>query len=104
MHLNWKHNHFLVALVERMVTPILVIAVASAGFNLFPLSGSLPTVRNRSFYIAVLAVGIYSAAKAVLILLNHRIEAVKDVKAFLTPLSLWSVSSLALLPNEINAF
>jgi hypothetical protein len=25
----WKHKHFLVALVERMVTPILVIAVVA---------------------------------------------------------------------------
>ena len=53
MHLNWKHKHFLVTLVERMITPILVIAVVSAGFNLFPLSGRLLTVLNRSFYIAV---------------------------------------------------
>jgi len=37
MQLNWKYKHFLVALVERMITPILVIAVVSAGFNLFPL-------------------------------------------------------------------
>jgi hypothetical protein len=37
LHLNWKHKHFLVALVERMITPILAIAVVSAGFNFFPL-------------------------------------------------------------------
>jgi len=59
MLLNWRHKHFLVALVERMITPILVIAVVSAGFNLFPLSGRLLTVLNRSFYVAVLAIGIY---------------------------------------------
>ena len=27
MHLNWKYKHFLIALVERMITPILVIAL-----------------------------------------------------------------------------
>jgi hypothetical protein len=47
IHLKWKHKHFLVALIERMITPILVIAVVSAGFNLFPLSGRLLTVLNR---------------------------------------------------------
>jgi hypothetical protein len=74
MHLNCKYKHFLVALVERMITPILVIAVVSAGFNLFPLSGRLLTVLNRSFYVAILAIGIYCVAKAVLILLNQWIE------------------------------
>ena len=51
-HLHWKHTQFLVALVERMITPILVIADVSAGFNLFPLSGRLLTVLDRSFYVA----------------------------------------------------
>src|SRR5215472_5852007 len=73
-HLNWKHTPFLVALVERMITPILLIAVVSAAFNLFPLSGRLLTVLNRSFYVAVLAIGIYCVAKAVLILLNQWID------------------------------
>ena len=36
-HLNWKHTRFLVALAERMITPILLIAVVSGTFNLFPL-------------------------------------------------------------------
>jgi hypothetical protein len=43
-----------------MITPILVIAVVSAAFNLFPLSGRLLTVLDRSFYVAVLAIGIYA--------------------------------------------
>jgi small-conductance mechanosensitive channel len=85
MHLNWKHKHFLVALVERMITPILVIAVVSAGFNLFPLSGRLLTVLNRSFYIAVLAIGIYCVAKAVLILLNQWIESSEGRESFREP-------------------
>ena len=94
MLLNWKNKHFLVALVERMITPILVIAVVSAAFNLFPLSGRLLTVLDRSFYVAVLAIGIYCVAKAVLILLTNGLKAVKGVKVFVSPLSLWSVSSL----------
>ena len=85
MRLNWKHKHFLVALVERMITPILVIAVVSAGFNLFPLSGRLLTVLNRSFYIAVLAIGIYCAAKAVLLLLNQWIESSEGRESFREP-------------------
>ena len=85
MRLNWKHKHFLVALVERMITPILVIAVVSAGFNLFPLSGRLLTVLNRSFYIAVLAIGIYCAAKAMLILLNQWIESSEGRESYREP-------------------
>ena len=46
--LNWEHKHFLMALIERMIMPILVIAAVSAGFNLFPLSGRFLTVLNRS--------------------------------------------------------
>src|ERR1700758_59447 len=69
MYLNWKHKHFLVALVERMITPILLIAVVTASLNVLPLSGRLLTVLNRSFYVAVLAMGLYCVAKAVLILL-----------------------------------
>jgi small-conductance mechanosensitive channel len=85
LHLNWKHKHFLVALVERMITPILVIAVVSAAFNLFPLSGRLLTVLNRSFYIAVLVIGIYCAAKTVLILLNQWIESNERRESFREP-------------------
>jgi small-conductance mechanosensitive channel len=85
MLLKWKHKHFLVALVERMITPILVIAVVSAGFNLFPLSGRLLTVLNRSFYVAVLAIGIYCVAKAVLILLNQWIESSEGREGFREP-------------------
>jgi small-conductance mechanosensitive channel len=84
-HLNWKHKRFLVALVERMITPILVIALVSAGFNLFPLSGRLLTVLNRSFYVAVLAIGIYCVAKAVLILLNQWIESSEGRESFREP-------------------
>jgi small-conductance mechanosensitive channel len=85
MLLNWKHKRFLVALVERMITPILVIAVVSAAFNLFPLSGRLLTVLNRSFYVAVLTIGIYCVAKAVLILLNQWIESSEGRESFREP-------------------
>ena len=85
MLLNWRHKHFLVALVERMITPIVVIAVVSAGFNLFPLSGRLLTVLNRSFYVAVLAIGIYCVAKAVLILINQWIESSEGRENFREP-------------------
>jgi small-conductance mechanosensitive channel len=85
MLLNWRHKHFLVALVERMITPIVVIAVVSAGFNLFPLSGRLLTILNRSFYVAVLAIGIYCVAKAVLILINQWIESSEGRESFREP-------------------
>ena len=83
--LNWKHKHFLVALLERMITPILVIAVVAAGFNLFPLSGKLLTVLNRSFYIAILVVGIYCVAKATLILLNHWLTSSQGRESYREP-------------------
>jgi small-conductance mechanosensitive channel len=69
--LHWRYGTFLLALVERMLTPVLAIAVISASFNIFPLSGKLLTVLNRAFYIAVLILGIYCAAKAALILLHQ---------------------------------
>ena len=84
-YLNWKHKHLLVTLAERMITPILVIAVVSAAFNLFPLSGRLLTVLNRSFYVAVLAIGIYCVAKAVLILLSQWIESSEGRESFREP-------------------
>jgi len=83
--LNWEHKHFLVALIERMITPILVIAVVSASFNLFPLSGRLLTVLNRSFYVAILAIGIYCVAKAALLLLNQWIESSEGRESFREP-------------------
>lgn len=85
MHLNWKYKHFLIALVERMITPILVIALVSAGFNLFPLSGRLLTAMNRTFYVAILAIGIYCAAKAALILLNQWIGSGEGRESFREP-------------------
>ena len=34
--LNWEHKHFLLTLIQRMIAPIVLIAVVAAGFDLFP--------------------------------------------------------------------
>src|SRR6267143_1146136 len=52
-HVNWKHKVFMLALAERMITPILAVAILSASFNFFPLSGKLLSVLNRAFYITL---------------------------------------------------
>jgi small-conductance mechanosensitive channel len=83
--LNWEHKHFLIALIERMITLILVIAVVSAGLNLFPLSGRLLTVLNRSFYVAILAIGIYCVARAALLILNQWIGSSEGRESFREP-------------------
>jgi len=83
--LDWEHKPFLLTLVDRMITPILVVAVVSACFNLFPLSGKLLAVLNRSLYIVILAVGIYCAAKAALILLNQWLAAKEGREGFREP-------------------
>jgi len=62
-----------------------VIALVSAGFNLFPLSGRLLTAMNRTFYVAILAIGIYCAAKAALILLNQWIGSGEGRESFREP-------------------
>jgi small-conductance mechanosensitive channel len=67
---TWKNKQFLVTLIERTITPILAIAVVSACFNLFPLSGKVLAVLNRGFYIAILIVVIYCVARAGMMLLN----------------------------------
>jgi formate hydrogenlyase subunit 3/multisubunit Na+/H+ antiporter MnhD subunit len=36
-YLNWKHKNVGLALVERMITPVFVIAILSVSFNFFPL-------------------------------------------------------------------
>ena len=83
--LNWKHKQSLIVLVERMITPILLIAVVSACFNLFPLSGKLLTIVNRSFYVAILVVGIYCVARATLILLRQWLEGKEERKSYREP-------------------
>jgi len=75
---DWKHKRFLLALLERVITPVLVLAVISASLNLFPLSDKLLKVLNRGFYIAVLSVGLYCAAKAAMMLLNRWLDARED--------------------------
>jgi small-conductance mechanosensitive channel len=103
--LDWKHNQFLLALVERVITPILVIAVVSAGFNLLPFSDRLLTVLNRSFYVAVLAIGIYCAAKAVLMLLNQWIdrsegrESLREPAQFVVRVVLGAFGTMTVLEN-----
>ncbi len=84
-HLNWKHKQFLTVLVERMMTPILLITVVSACFNLFPLAGKLLIVLNRSFYVAILVVGIYCAARATLVLLSQWLESKEERKSYREP-------------------
>lgn len=76
--LDWKHKQFLVTLFERLITPVLTLAVVSACFNLFPLSGKLLAVLNRAFYIAVLIIGIYCVARACMVLLNRWLDAEKE--------------------------
>jgi small-conductance mechanosensitive channel len=72
---DWKQKHFLLALLERVITPILVLAGIAACLNLFPLSDKLLKVLNRGFYIAVLIVGLYCAANAGMMLLNRWLDA-----------------------------
>jgi small-conductance mechanosensitive channel len=84
-HLTWKHKNLLVALVERMITPILAIAVVAACFNLFPLSSKHLAVLNRFFYIAVLIVGVYCAARVTLSLLNQWLESKEGREGFREP-------------------
>ena len=71
--LHWKHKN-LIVLLERLVTPALAIGVVAACFNLFPLSDKLLTVLNRFFYIGILTLGMYCAAKVALIFLNQWLE------------------------------
>lgn len=85
VRLSWKHKDFLLALVGRLITPILALAVISACFNLFPLSGKLLAVLNRAFYIAILVVGIYCVAKAGMTLLNHWLDATEERESLREP-------------------
>jgi small-conductance mechanosensitive channel len=82
---DWKNKHFLLALLERVITPVLVLAAISACLNLFPLSDKLLKVLNRGFYIAVLMVGLYCAAKAGMMLLNRWLDAREDRAHFREP-------------------
>jgi small-conductance mechanosensitive channel len=84
-HLNWKPKQFLIPFVERMITPILLIAVVSACLNVFPLSGKLLTILNRSLYVAILVVGIYCLARATLILLRQWLEGKEERKSYREP-------------------
>jgi len=79
-----KHKN-LIALVQRLVTPALAIGVVAACFNLFPLSGKLLTVLNRFFYITILALGMYCAAKIALIFLNQWLENSEGRKSLREP-------------------
>lgn len=82
---DWQHKHFLLTLIERMITPILALAVIAACFNLFPLSGKLLAVLNRSFYIAILVIGIYCVAKAGMTLLNRWLDAKEERRSLREP-------------------
>jgi small-conductance mechanosensitive channel len=75
---EWKHKNFLLALFERLITPILALGVIAACINLFPLADKFLAVMNRGFYIAILSIGIYCAAKAGMTLLNRWLEARED--------------------------
>ena len=82
---NSQHKHFVLALSGRMITPILLIAVISAGINMFPLSGKLLSVLNRFFYIAILIVGIYCVSKAGMTLLSRWLDAREERRTLREP-------------------
>jgi len=63
-------HHSLVQLLDRIITPVLVLAVITLSFHLFPLSANGLAVLNRAFYLAILGVILYYAAKAALLFLN----------------------------------
>jgi len=79
-----KQGHF-ADLSGRLLTPALAIGVVAAGFNLFPLSDKLMTVLNRLFYVAILALGIYCAARVALILLNQWLDKDDDRRSLREP-------------------
>ncbi|MCI0620078.1 MAG: mechanosensitive ion channel family protein [Acidobacteria bacterium] len=61
----------LVALFDRALTPVVLLAVLAAALNLLPLSVRLLAVLNRVLYLGVLTVGLYFSTKALQLVLNH---------------------------------
>jgi small-conductance mechanosensitive channel len=61
----------LVVLVDRTLKPLLILGLAAASLNMFPLSDKLLTVLNRGIFLAILGVALFYGAKIVQLMLNH---------------------------------
>ncbi len=61
----------LLALLDKALVPVLLLAVMAASLNLFPFSARLLAVLNRGIYVASLVVVVYYGWQATQVLLNH---------------------------------
>jgi small-conductance mechanosensitive channel len=60
----------LVAILDRAITPILVVAIAAASLNLFTLSANFLHVANRTLTVLAIALLLYYGSKILQLFLN----------------------------------
>jgi len=62
-HLDKKSHHSLMTLLDRIIMPLLALAVVTISVRLFPLSAKTMSVIDRIVYVGVLALILYYASK-----------------------------------------
>ena len=60
----------LIALLDRAIKPLLILAIAAASLNMLPLSGKLLRVTNRVITVCVIAIVLFYVSKAVQVVIN----------------------------------
>jgi len=72
--LDKTFRHSLIILLDRAITPVLVVAAIVVSLQLFPLPATAVKVINRIGYVGILAVLIYYASRAAHLFLERWLE------------------------------
>jgi len=99
---RFRHS---LAMLDRAVTPILLLSVIAVSFHLFSISAKTAGAINRVVFVAVLAVILYYASKLALISVNRWLEAspgrqsVREPVQFVTKVIFAVFSTMIVLEN-----
>lgn len=100
-----KMDDRILDLVDHALTPILILALAAASLNLFPLSEKLLRVLNRMLYLGVLSAVLYYGARIAQFALAHWLdksgagESLREPARFLTRIMFAAFGIIILLDN-----
>jgi len=81
-----RFHHSLITLLDRVITPLLALAVVTVSVHLFPLSAKTMTVIHRVVSVGVLAVIIYYTSKVTQHFLNRWLEGTPERRSLREPI------------------
>ncbi len=83
-------HHSLIALLDRVIMPVLLLGVITISLRLFPLSPKATAVMNRVLYLGVLGIVLYYSVKVAQLFVKRWLEGAPERRSLQEPVQFLS--------------